>query len=312
MQLSERVGRRMKLRDLHVFMTVVQAGSMGKAAQRLNTGQPAVSRSIAELEHVLGVRLLDRDRQGVEPTPYGRALLDCGVTVFDGLRRGVRDLEFLADPAAGEVRIGCNPFLAAGFVSAVVDRLSRRYPRMAFHLVTEQTETLYRSLNERDVDFLIAVLRAPVANERLELEALYEDPLIVAAGVQSPWARRRRIELSELVNESWVLAPPEATISSLFDQAFLVNGLPCPRATVVAVPPEARISLVTTGRFLSVLPASVLRFFSRRAEVKILPVELPVTGIPNGIVTLKNRTLGPASQRFIQAAREVGRSFAAP
>ena len=310
MQLSERVGHRMKLRDLQVFMTVVQAGSMGKAAQRLNTSQPAVSRSIADLEQTLGVRLLDRDRQGVKPTPYGRALLDCGVAVFDDLRQGVRDLEFLADPTAGEVRIGCNPFLAAGFVSTVVDRLSRRYPRMGFHLVTGETETLYRRLNERDVDFLIAVLRTPIANERLELETLYEDPLIVAAGVQSPWARRRRIALSELVNESWVLAPPEATITSLFNQAFLASGLACPRATVVAVPPEVRISLLTTGRFLSVLPASVLKFFSRSAEVKILPVELPVTGVLNGIVTLKNRALGSASQRFIQSAREVARSFA--
>ena len=310
MQLSERVGHRMKLRDLNVFMTVVQAGSMGKAAQRLNTGQPAVSRSIADLEHTLGVRLLDRDRQGVEPTPYGRALLDCGVAVFDDLRRGVRDLEFLADPTAGDVRLGCTPFLATGFVSAVVERLARRYPRMTFHLVTGETETLYRRLNEREVDFSITVLRAPIANDRLELETLYEDPLILAAGVQSPWARRRRIALSELVNESWVLAAPEATITSLFNQAFLANGLQCPRATVVAVPPEVRISLLTTGRFLSVLPASVLKFFSRRAEVKILPVELPVAGVPNGIVTLKNRTLGPASQRFIQAAREVARSFA--
>jgi len=254
MQLIERLGRRMKLRDLHVLMTVVQAGSMGKAAQRLNTGQPAVSRSIADLEHTLGVRLLDRDPHGIELTPYGRALLDCGVAVFDDLRRGVKDLEFLADPAAGEVRIGCNPFLAAGFASAVVDRLSRRYPRMAFHLVTGETETLYRRLDERDVDFLIAILLAPIANERLELETLYEDPLIVAAGVQSPWARRRRIALSELVNECWVLAPPEATITSLFNEAFRANGLHCPRATVVAVPPEVRIGLLTTGRFLSVFP----------------------------------------------------------
>src|SRR4051794_16606799 len=94
-QSTERVGRRMKLRDLHVLMTVVQTGSMGRAAQRLNTGQPAVSRSISDLEHALGVRLLDRDHQGVEPTPYGRALLDCGVAVFDDLRRGMKDLEFL-------------------------------------------------------------------------------------------------------------------------------------------------------------------------------------------------------------------------
>ena len=135
MQLSDRIGRRMKLQDLHVLMTVVQAGSMGKAAQRLNTSQPNISRSIADLEHALGVRLLDRHRQGVEPTEYGRALLDGGVAVFDDLRQAVKNIEFLADPTAGEVRIGCNPSLAASFVSAVIDRLSRRYPRIVFHLV---------------------------------------------------------------------------------------------------------------------------------------------------------------------------------
>src|SRR5262245_13005771 len=87
MQLSDRIGRRMKLHDLHVLMTVLQAGSMGKAAQRLNTTQPNVSRSIAELEHAFGVRLLDRHRQGVEPTEFGRALLNCGMAVFDDLRQ---------------------------------------------------------------------------------------------------------------------------------------------------------------------------------------------------------------------------------
>src|SRR5204862_1447235 len=136
MQLSDRIERRMKLRDLHILMIVVQAGSMGKAAERLNSTQPAISRSIAELEHALGVRLLDRHRLGIEPTEYGRALLDCGVAVFDDLRQGVKNIEFLADPAAGQVRIGCNPLLTASFVCAVVDRLSQRYPRIVFHLVT--------------------------------------------------------------------------------------------------------------------------------------------------------------------------------
>ena len=108
----------------------------GEGGALLNTSQPAISKSIAELEHALGVRLLDRNRQGVEPTEYGRALLDGGVAVFDDLRQAVKNIEFLADPTAGEVRIGCNPLLAASFVSAVVDRLSRRYPRIVFHLVT--------------------------------------------------------------------------------------------------------------------------------------------------------------------------------
>ena len=129
MQLSDRIGRRIKLHDLHVLMAAIQSGSMSKAAALLNTGQPAISRSIAELEHALGVRLLDRSRQGIKPTEYGRALIDGGTAVFDDLRQTVKNIEFIADPTAGEVRIGCNPFLAASFVSAAVDRLSRRYPR---------------------------------------------------------------------------------------------------------------------------------------------------------------------------------------
>src|ERR1700674_4792298 len=156
MQLSDRIGRSMKLHDLHVLMAVVQAGSMNKAAVLLNTTQPAVSKSIAELERTVGVRLLDRNAQGVEPTAYGRALLDGGTAVFDDLRQAVKNIEFLADPAAGEVRIGSTPSLAATFVSTVVDRLARRYPRIVFHLVTAaQVATLYRELSDRNLELLI-------------------------------------------------------------------------------------------------------------------------------------------------------------
>src|SRR5262245_5889965 len=134
MELSDRIGRRMKLHDLHVLMAVVQAGGMGKAAALLNTTQPAISRSIAQLEHAIGVRLLDRGSKGVELTAYGRAMLNRGHAAFDELRQGVRDIEFLADPTSGEVRIGTTPPLAGGFISAVIDRLSRRSPRIVFQV----------------------------------------------------------------------------------------------------------------------------------------------------------------------------------
>src|ERR1700760_233141 len=98
MQLSDRIGLRTNLHDLHVLIAVVQAGSMGKAAALLNTTQPAVSRSIAKLEHAVGVNLLVRNTQGVEPTECGRALLDGGVAAFDDLRQAVKKIEFLADP----------------------------------------------------------------------------------------------------------------------------------------------------------------------------------------------------------------------
>src|SRR5207302_227840 len=102
---ESQIGRQLRLRDLHAFFVVVQQGSMAKAAVQLGVSQPAVSKVISDLEHALGVQLLDRSTKGVEPTVYGRALLKRGKAAFDELRQGVRDIEFLADPATGEVKI---------------------------------------------------------------------------------------------------------------------------------------------------------------------------------------------------------------
>ena len=176
---------------------------------------------------MLGVRLLERDRRGAEPTMYGAALLKRGTTIFDELRESVKDIEFLADPAAGEVRIGCHHFLATGFVSAVIDRLSRRHPRIVFHIVASETATLHRELNDRNVDLLVAWRFGPFANAQVGFEFLFDDTFVVAAGARHPWVRRRRIDLAELANEAWALPPPESVLASIEIQAF---------------PPRARLS----------------------------------------------------------------------
>jgi DNA-binding transcriptional LysR family regulator len=310
MQLRDRIGLRMKLHDLHVLMAVVQAGSMSKAAALLNTTQPAVSRSIAELERTIGVRLLERHPQGVEPTACGRALLNGGVAVFDDLRQAVKNIEFLVEPTAGEVRIGCTPILAASFVSAVVDRLSRRYPRMVFHLVTAYLEPLRRELSERNLDFLIVRRFRPTADEQMDFEFLFDDTYVVAAGAQNQWVRRRRIEFAELASQSWTLPPPESVIGLIAMEAFRASGLDYPRTTVVADSPEVRISLLATGRFVTIFPASILRFPTMRSEIKVLPVELPMANVQNVIVTLKKRALSPVAQLFIDCAREDAKTLA--
>jgi DNA-binding transcriptional LysR family regulator len=314
LQLSDRIGRRLKLHDLHVLMAVVQSGSMSKAARLLNTGQSAISRSVAELERAMGVALLERNARGVEPTEYGRALLNGGTAVFDELRQAVKNLESLADPAAGQVRIGCNALLAASFVSAVVDRLSRRYPRIGFHHMTAFEETLRRELIERNVDLLVArrfgQRFGPTADERLDFESLYQDSYAVAAGAQSPWVRRRQIELAELVSEPWVLPPPETVTGSVAMDAFRASGLDYPRVTLITNSPEVRMSLLATGRYLTIFANSILRFPSRRPEVRVLPINLPMAQVPIGILTLKGRSLSPAARLFIAHAQEVAKPLA--
>jgi DNA-binding transcriptional LysR family regulator len=307
MQIGDRIARRMKLHDLRILMAVAQAGSMNKAAGFLNMTQSAVSRSIAELERTVGVSLLDRTTRGVEPTEYGRAMLECGVAVFDDLRQGAKKIEFLTDPAAGEVRIGCHPALAASFVSAVVDEVVRRYPRIVFHLMTAEVGTLHRELTERNVDLLITREFAPLADERLSFEFLFDDSWVVVAGAQNPWVRRRRIVLTELLNESWALPPPETAFGTAVMEAFHSCGLDYPRTTVVTIPPDVRISLLATGHFLTIFGASALRFSIRHSELKVLPVELPMPRVPSGIVRLKNRTLSPVAQLFVASARRIAK-----
>jgi len=132
---------------------------------------------------------------------------------------------------------------------------------------------------------------------------------VVAAGAQNQWARRRRFELADLVNEPWVLPPPESELTSVAMEAFRMSGLDFPRATVVAVAPEIRISLLALGRFLTIFPASVLKFPTKRPEIKPLPVELPLPRVPIGIASLKNRTLSPVARIFSEEARQVARSL---
>jgi DNA-binding transcriptional LysR family regulator len=310
MQIGDRLARRLKLHDLRILIAVAQAGSMNKAAILLNLTQSAVSRSIAELERTVGVSLLDRSARGVEPTEYGRAMLECGVAVFDDLREGAKKIEFLADPAVGEVRIGCHPALAASYVPAVVDGLARRYSRIVFHLVVADVETLHRELTDRNVDLLITREFRPLVDERLSFEFLFNDSFVVVAGAKNPWARRRRIVLAELVNESWALPPPETAFGSAVRDAFQSCGLDYPRTTVVAIPSDVRISLLATGHFLTIFALSALRFSIRRPELRVLPVELPMSDVPSGIVTLKNRTLSPVARLFVDGSRKVAKPLA--
>src|SRR5262249_34032661 len=174
-QWDERIGRRLKLRDLHIFMIVAQQGSMGKAAKHLAVSQPVVSKAISDLERTLKVRLLDRTMKGVEPTVYGSALLRRGAIVFDELGHSVKEIEFLADPTAGEVRIASLESLNADFLPAVIDRLGRKFPRLTFHVLsipaatTQHLEILY----ERSVDLAVTYLTPAFGHHGLATTCMF-------------------------------------------------------------------------------------------------------------------------------------------
>ncbi len=310
MHWDHRVGRRLTLRDLNILLAVAEAGSMAKGATRLAISQPAISRAIADMEHTLGVRLLDRSPQGIEPTQYGRALLKRGVAVFDELKQGVQDIKFLSDPGAGELQIGASAALMEAIVTTVIDRQSRQYPRAVFHLVVGSMQALYANLRERRIELGFTRLYGPSSEEDIDQQVLFAEPLVVVAGMENPWARRRKIELAELVNEPWTWPSQGTVFDTLVVEAFQASWLKPPRATVYADSVNTRLRLAATGRFLAVVPTYILRFHAKHLSLKVLPVELPTKLRQIAIITLRNRTLSPLAQRFIECAREVAKPLA--
>jgi DNA-binding transcriptional LysR family regulator len=309
MPWDDRTKRRLKLRDLDILLTVIEMGSMGKAAGRLRISQPAISKAIVGLEDALGIKLLDRGRRGVVPTPYGLALAKRGVAIFNDLRQGVQDIDFLSDPTKGEIRIGATEPVAVAFVSPSIDRLSRRYPQTYFHVVTGDGGTLYKNLLDKSIEVAICRMMGPLPKE-LAAEVVFYDSLVVLSSAKNPLTRRRKLTLSELMDEPWALPPSDSFFSSLIDDVFRANGHQPPRSTVATLSEYMRNDLLATGRFLTVLPGFMLKIRGRHSQLKALPVTLPNARMPIGIITLKNRTLTPLAQVFIEAIRVTAKSMA--
>lgn len=269
MPWNDRVRRRFKLRDLDILIEVVGAGSMGKAAIRLNMAQPAVSKAVADLERVLGVRLLDRSQQGVAPTAFGLALLKRGAAMFDELRQGFEDIDFLADPTAGELRLATTEAVATAIIAPLVDRLSNRYPRMRFHVVTGSMETLSRDLPERTYELVVSRVPGPLG-DNLQSDTLFHDPLVVVAAASHPLTRRREVTLAELTDQPWVLQL-DTFFGPLLAAIFRAEGLEPPRTVIATTSFSMRNELLATGRYLAIVPGFSVRLPRKHAVLRALP-----------------------------------------
>jgi DNA-binding transcriptional LysR family regulator len=310
---DQQIGRRLRLRDL--FVTVAECGSMGKAGVKLGVSTPSISEVIAVLEHALGARLLDRSPQGVVTTPYGEALLVRARAAFDELRQGVRDIEFIGDAQAGELRIGCPESITAGFLLPILKRLTAAYPAVRYDVRQVQQPTVnYPELHERKVDVVLARWgndpRKDETNSDLTVDMLFDDPFLLVVSRDSKWARRRKVELADLVGEPFIIPAADAWGGALVAKAFRERGLAPPNNVISTLSIPLRTELVGTGQYITLLTRSVVRTFGKRYALRQLPIALPAHRSPIGIVMLKNRTLGPVAKLFIQAAREIAQSIA--
>jgi DNA-binding transcriptional LysR family regulator len=313
MDWADRIGRRIRLRDLHIVLAVAERGSMAKAAEHLGISHPVVSKTISDLEQTVGVRFFDRNSQGVELTTYGRALFKCGVTVFDEMRQGLKQIEFLAHPDSGELAIGCSDITMASLLPVIAERFSIQHPGIRLHVIHADTAMLqFHALHERNVELLIGRMPRVSVDDDLVVETLFDEPFVAVCGIRSRWARRRHIALADLVDAPWILPPYDSVPGSLILEIFRANKMQAPRARLVTLSGHLTATLIGTGRFVGLLPSSVARFSASRAGLKILAIDLPAPRVATAIITVKNRTLSPLAELFIDSAREITSAITRP
>ena len=312
MRWNERIGRRLKLKDLHMLEAIERLGSMARAGEDLAISQPAISKAMADLEHTLGVALLDRTSHGVELTDCGRILLRRGRVVFDEIRQGLNEIEHLSDPATGEVRVGTVEAMTT-FISSVVDRASRQYPKMAYHVSISDVTTLLRGLRDRELDLVIARWMPTSPEEDLAAEILFRDRLVVMAGASHPLAKRRkRLSLGDLMNERWALSPHDSFFGRLVVQAFRAQNLDVPKTTLTSISVQMRLDLLESGRFLTIHPNALLKHSGNRGRFKALPVDLRDAVGPIACITLRKRPATGTARLFAEATRAVAKIAASP
>ena len=301
---ESRVARRVRPRDLHILATVVQSGSIAKAAERLGISQPSVLETIANLECMAGARLLDHNPDSVEPTAEARELLRSLPVVRDELTPSAHEGAL----QARGIRIGCSETLACGFVPAVIERMSRDHPDLTFHVVPVEPAR-FDPLRDGSVDLIVGRILSPPLDRDLAAQILFQDRLLVVAGPYSPWHRRRKIRFEELMNEPWIHNPFDTPLHDYIADGLRRQGLGFPKPTVVSQSLHVRHHLLATGGLLTLLWESMLDFTAAGPAIKPLEVDLRIPPRPVAAVTLKNQTPSPVAEGFIEHAREIAQAM---
>jgi DNA-binding transcriptional LysR family regulator len=299
---DDRIGRRLRLKDLHTLQTVAEVGSMAKASKLLALSQPAISKAISDMEQTLGAPLLDRSHRGIELTECGRVLIERCRVIFDEVKQGISEIENLSDPTQGEVRVGTiGP--VTGVVSEIICQLTRRYPRITYDVTVSDPDKLERELRERRLDVLLTRWNSRLEADDLVAEVLYESTLVVMADKSHPMVPRKKLGLAELMQEQWTLSPPDTFLGRIGVDLFRRKKLPLPPTIVTTSSLYMRLNLLASGRFLSLIPTTLLRHRSNRAWLRAVSVDLSDSTGPVALITVRNRRTGGAVKLFQEASR---------
>ncbi len=304
--LAERLPRQLRLKELRVFVAVLEHRSFRKAAGALHVTQPAVTKAIAGLESLLGVRLFDRSAQGVAPTVHGESFAAHATAVFDSLRSAARDLDRVSRGRTGVLRVGTTPMPSISLLPGALGALMRARPGISINIAEGTEQELIDRLRRGELDAVfVRSMRMPSA-EDLRLQRLYSSVLCVYAGREHPLASRPVVTWAEVCRHPFVMSSPEAPFSRALAREMEAAGLPMPEHVVVSSSVNLQYAMVLHGGLLSFGLRPQETVPESRNFLTRLPVALPEVGASITAVTMRRRAVPPLVEQLIALMLERG------
>lgn len=299
---------RLRLRHITCFLAVAQERNLGRAAERLHLSQPAISKTLAELEALAGAQLVERGRHGARLTPAGEHFLRYALDVGQALDSAGAALSGSAMPSAAALEIGALPTVASGLMPDALIRFKEVRPHAGVRLRTGTNALLLSALKAGELDFVLGRMAEPSAMQGLSFEFLYAEPLVMAVRPSHPLLEQSAVSLTAVLDYPLIVAP-QTTVPRLNTDAYF-------DAHALRVPPES----------IETLSVSVARLIARRSNAvwvtparaahddlqggSLVALPLPMTGAeePVGIVRRSAGTTSELAQTFAEILRTLARS----
>ncbi len=299
----------MRLRHVQILVTVSETGSLRSAARKLGLTQPALSKSIRQLESDFRVPMLTRTPRGVVLTEYGRAVLVRARSIDAELRRMDEEVAQLAGKMRGSVSIAVAPLASLMILPLVLPRFCKQHPEVEVRILDGIFPTVLPSVREGTFDFTVGPAPPNRSAGEFEVENLLETELAVVGRIGHPQSNARR--LADLVSAQWMTLGPAGGPGDYFVNAFQAQGLKAPKATIKSESFASSLALIEASDFLSILPQRLITQLERRQRLRALPIGEKLPTVKVVLLRRAGVPLTPAAEALASLIRKRAGAFAA-
>jgi DNA-binding transcriptional LysR family regulator len=302
--LPDRFRARLKTRHLMLLDALARHGSIMHAAAASHMTQPAASKMLTELEHLVGTPLFERLPRGVTPTPYGEIMIRRACAALAEMDLAHQEVASLRSGMGGRVAVGTVLTPATGLLPTAVLRLKKEHPRLHVAIEVDASKTLIARLQAGQLEMVVGRILDPEVGDELDFEPLSDEPHCIFARVGHPLASRADLSLADLANAGWILPAQGSILRDRLNALFVSAGLRLPEETIETTSLPMITQLLAHSDMVVALPREVVRTHVELRQLVALPMQLELRLSPYGIVTRRHHALSPGAAAMLRALRQ--------